>query len=71
MEKQNLSRFSLKLLNKKEHYPWSGQIDMTRIRVYEFWRGGNLLGGRGIPAARLIWKFRGHNTYSGNSEKEG
>lgn len=29
MQKQNLGRFSLRLLNKKEHYPWSGQIELT------------------------------------------
>ncbi len=29
MEKQNLSRFFLKLLNKKEHYPLSGQLELT------------------------------------------
>ncbi len=29
MEKQNVGRFFLKLLNKREHYPWSGQIELT------------------------------------------
>ncbi len=29
MKKNSLSRFAHKLVNKKEHYPWSGQIDLT------------------------------------------
>ncbi len=29
MEKNSLSRFARKLINKKEHYPWSGQLELT------------------------------------------
>lgn len=29
MEKNSLSRFACKLINKKEHYPWSGQLELT------------------------------------------
>lgn len=29
MKKNSLSRFARKLINKKEHYPWSGQLELT------------------------------------------